>query len=211
MTPLTWLRWARRILLAVIVVVVVVVGDVWIHIWWVGAHEDQHPRSDAIVVLGASQYNGVPSPVFAARLDHAVYLFNHHVASEIVTVGGKQQGDNFTEAESGRTYLHRHGVPLRDVLALQTGSDTLTSLRAVHAAFVSHGWHSAVLVTDPWHCLRSRTMARDLGISADTSPEQTGPAVAGTGVEVKYIARETEAYIYYKIFHNDDEHSAGAL
>ena len=66
-----------------------------------------------------------------------------------------------------------------------------------------------MLVTDPWHCLRSRTMARDLGIQADTSPERTGPAVASRGTEIRYIARETEAYIYYKLFHNDNEHSAG--
>ena len=70
---------------------------------------------------------------------------------------------------------------------------------------------AAVIVTDPWHCLRSRTMARDLGIAADTSPERTGPAVASRSTEIHYIARETEAYIYYKLFHNDNEHSAGVL
>jgi len=210
-TPFAWFRWARRIVLAIILIVVMLVGYVWIHIWWVGAHEDQHPRSDAIVVLGASQYNGVPSPVFAARLDHAVYLYNQHVAPAIVTVGGKLPGDNYTEAQSGRRYLRKHGVPGHAIVALQTGSDTLTSLQAVDGEFTQQGWHSAVLVTDPWHCLRSRTMARDLGIKAYTSPERTGPAVDGTGTEVRYIARETEAYIYYRLFHNDNEHSAGAI
>jgi uncharacterized SAM-binding protein YcdF (DUF218 family) len=209
-TPLAWFRWARRIFVLLLVLVVGYVGSVAIHIWWV-AREDQHPHSDAIVVLGASQYNGVPSPVFAARLSHALVLYNEGVASHIVTVGGKQPGDTYTEAESGATYLHQHGVPRSALVALQTGRDTLRSLEAVKAAFAARDWHSAVLVTDPWHCLRARTMARDLGIKADTSPERTGPAVASRSVEIRYIARETEAYIYYKIFHNDNEHSAGVI
>lgn len=210
MTPLAWFKWARRIILAILLVIVVLVGYVWVHIWWV-AREDQHPRSDAIIVLGASQYNGVPSPVFAARLDHAVTLYDEGVAPHVVTVGGKQPGDNYTEAESGRAYLHQHGVPRSAIVAVQTGNDTLDSLQAVAQQFRVAGWHSAVIVTDPWHCLRSRTMARDLGIQADTSPERTGPAVASRATEVHYIARETEAYIYYELFHNDNEHSAGVL
>ncbi|HWC34481.1 MAG TPA: YdcF family protein [Mycobacteriales bacterium] len=210
MTPLAWFRWARRIVLALVLLAVLYVAYVWVHIWWV-AREDQHPRSDAIVVLGASQYNGRPSPVFAARLDHALVLYNEGVAAHIVTVGGKQPGDAYTEGASGATYLHDHGVPRSALVALQTGSDTLRSLRAVKSSFTAHGWHSAVLVTDPWHCLRARTMARDLGIKADTSPERTGPAVGGTGEEIRYIARETEAYIYYEIFHDDNEHSAGVI
>lgn len=210
MTPLAWFRWARRVVLALVLLVFGYVGYVWVHIWWV-AREDQHPHSDAIVVLGASQYNGRPSPVFQARLDHALVLYNEGVASHIVTVGGKEPGDNYTEAGSGAAYLHQHGVPKSALVALQTGRDTLQSLRAVKASFTAHSWHTAVLVTDPWHCLRARTMARDLGIKADTSPERTGPAVSGTGVEVRYIARETEAYIYYEIFHDDNEHSAGVI
>jgi uncharacterized SAM-binding protein YcdF (DUF218 family) len=209
-TPLAWFRWARRIVLALVLLVVVYVGYVWVHIWWV-AREDQHPHSDAIVVLGASQYNGTPSPVFEARLDHALVLFHEGVATHIVTVGGKEPGDVYTEAGSGATYLHQHGVPRRDLVALQTGRDTLSSMRAVKAAFATRGWHTAVLVTDPWHCLRARTMARDLGIKADTSPERTGPAVKSKSVEIRYIARETEAYIYYEIFHDDNEHSAGVI
>lgn len=210
MTPFAWFRWARRVVLAIVALVVIVVFYVAAHIWWV-AREDQHPPSDAIVVLGASQYNGTPSPVFAARLDHALTLYREHVALDIVTVGGKEPGDVYTEAAAGKKYLAVHGVPRSAITAVQTGRDTLSSLRAVDAQFKAEGWHSAVIVTDPWHSLRSRTMARDLGIKADTSPERTGPAVASRGVEVRYIARETEAYIYYKIFHNDSEHSAGVI
>jgi uncharacterized SAM-binding protein YcdF (DUF218 family) len=196
--------------LAIIAVIVFVVLYVAVHIWLV-AREDHHPRSDAIVVLGASQYNGTPSPVFAARLAHAVTLYQEHVSAHIVTVGGKEPGDVYTEAGSGKSYLVAHGVPRTAVTSLPTGRDTLSSLRAVDAQFKRQRWHSAVLVTDPWHCLRARNMARYLGIKADTSPERTGPAVASRGVELRYIARETEADIYFDIFHNDSEHSAGVI
>jgi uncharacterized SAM-binding protein YcdF (DUF218 family) len=121
-----------------------------VHIWLV-AREDDRPHSDAIVVLGASQYNGVPSPVFAARLDHALGLYQEGIATHIVTVGGKEPGDNYTEAESGQAYLEQHGVPRRAIVADQTGRDTLESVRAVEATFEQRGWHTAVLVTDPWH------------------------------------------------------------
>jgi uncharacterized SAM-binding protein YcdF (DUF218 family) len=209
-TPFFWFRWARRVVLAVILFAVLYTLYVAAHIWWV-AREDQHPRSDAIVVLGASQYNGTPSPVFAARLAHAAALYKEGVAPRIVTVGGKQPGDRYTEAASGKTYLVAHGVPRSAIVAVQTGDDTLRSLRAVDAVFRSRHWTTAVIVTDPWHCYRSRLMARHLGIHADTSPERTGPAVASRSVEVRYIARETEATIYYQIFHNDNEHSAGVI
>jgi uncharacterized SAM-binding protein YcdF (DUF218 family) len=205
-----WFRWTLWIVLSLVLLVVAYVLSVAVHIWLV-AREDHHPRSDAIVVLGASQYNGTPSPVFAARLNHAVELYDEHVAPYIVTVGGKQPGDVYTEAAAGRTYLHAHGVPRSALVAVQTGRDTLRSLEAVHTTYVARGWHTAVLVTDPWHELRSRTMASDLGIKAYTSPERTGPAVASRGVEIRYIGRETEAYIYYELFHDDNEHSAGAI
>jgi uncharacterized SAM-binding protein YcdF (DUF218 family) len=144
-------------------------------------------------------------------LDHAVSLYKHNVAPTIVTVGGREPGDAYTEASAGKDYLAKHGVPRSAVIAVPTGRDTLQSLRAVHSTFASNSWKSAVLVTDPWHELRARTMARDEGITAYTSPARSGPAVAGTGVELRYITRETGAYIYYELFHDDNEHSAGAI
>jgi uncharacterized SAM-binding protein YcdF (DUF218 family) len=210
LTPIFWVKLALKIFLGLFLGVAVVVGYVAGHIWWVARH-DSHPRSDAIVVLGASQYNGSPSPVFAARLDHAKALYDEHVASRIITVGGKRPGDRTTEAQAGQDYLEAKGVPGDAILPVRTGSDTLQSVRAVSAAFKVHGWHSAVLVTDPWHCLRAQTMASDAGIAASTSPERTGPAVDSRGTEVRYIWRETIAYIYYSIFGNDNVHSTGAV
>jgi uncharacterized SAM-binding protein YcdF (DUF218 family) len=205
-----WFRWAGRFLVVTAAFLALTVLYVATHIWWV-AREDHRPLSDAIVVLGASQYNGRPSPVFAARLDHAATLYKEHVSSHVVTVGGKEPGDAYTEAAAGKTYLEAHGVPSSAIVALPMGRDTLRSLRAVAADFKVRHWKSAVLVTDPWHSLRSRTMARYLGLKATTSPERHGPAVATRGVETRYLARETAAYIYFELFHDDNEHSAGVI
>jgi uncharacterized SAM-binding protein YcdF (DUF218 family) len=195
-------RTFRRILAAVVLLPVVVFLGTAARVWWV-ARQDAHPRSDAIVVLGASQFDGRPSTVFRSRLDHALHLWEEGVSPRIVTVGGGRPGDRFTEAAAGARYLQEHGVTA--VLAVPKGSDTLQSLRAVDEAFKSRGWHSAVIVTDPWHSLRSRRMAQDLGIDAHTSPTRTGPAVRTRGTEVRYIARETAAYLYYRVFHRSSE------
>jgi uncharacterized SAM-binding protein YcdF (DUF218 family) len=90
-------------------------------------------------------------------------------------------------------------------VAVGTGSNTLTSLQAVDREFSKRGWHSAVIVTDPWHCLRSRRMAQDLGLEAHTSPVRSGPAVRTRGTEVRYITRESAAYLYYRVFHRSSE------
>jgi uncharacterized SAM-binding protein YcdF (DUF218 family) len=206
LTPFFSFKWVLRIFVGLFGLVLLVLLYVAGHIWLV-ARQDNHPRSDAIVVLGASQYNGRPSAVFAARLAHAITLYDDHVAPRIVTLGGGLPGDRTTEAQAGQDYLVAHGVPGNAVLPLRTGNDTLQSVKALAAAFKSHGWHSAVLVTDPWHCLRSRTMARDQGIDAQTSPERDGPLFSSRSTEIHYIARETLAYVYYKIFGNDAVHS----
>ena len=210
MTPYFWVKLSLKVFAGLLVGVIVVVGYVAVHIWWVARH-DTHPPSDAIVVLGASQYNGRPSAVFAARLDHAKALYDEHVAPRIITVGGKLEGDAFTEARAGQNYLVAHGVPGNAILPVESGNDTLQSVRAVADRFRARGWHSAVIVTDPWHCLRARTMARDAGLDAQTSPETSGPLFSSRGTEVRYIVRETVAYIYYSIFGNDNVHSTGAV
>ncbi|HET6816218.1 MAG TPA: YdcF family protein [Mycobacteriales bacterium] len=210
MTPFFWLKWGLRVFFGLIGLIALLLLYVAGHIWLV-ARQDSHPRSDAIVVLGASQYNGRPSAVFAARLAHAVTLYDDHVAPRIVTLGGGLPGDRTTEAQAGQDYLVAHGVPANAILPLRVGNDTLQSVEALKAAFGRHHWHSAVLVTDPWHCLRARTMARDQGIDAQTSPERDGPLFSSRGTEIRYIARETLAYVYYKIFGNDSVHSTAPV
>jgi uncharacterized SAM-binding protein YcdF (DUF218 family) len=120
------------------------------------------------------------------------------VAPVVVTVGGKETGDRFTEAEAGRDYLNHAGIPADALLAVPTGSDTLESLRAAAAAFDKHGWRHAVLVTDPWHAMRALRMAEDAGIEADSSPTRQGPAVETRTTQFRYILRETAAYLLYR-------------
>ena len=186
-----------RVVGAFVLAVVLLVVSTATAIWWTARHDSQ-PHSDAIVVLGSAQYNGVPSSIFEARLEHALRLWNDGVAPVIVTVGGKADGDQFTEAASGRDYLAEAGVPEDALLAVEEGVDTLESMRAVGTVFHERGWDSAVLVTDPWHAMRAERMAEDAGITADSSPTRQGPAVQTRTTQFRYILRETAAYLYYR-------------
>ena len=186
-----------RVIGAAVLALVLLVTSTALAIWW-NARQDSRPSSDAIVVLGSAQYNGVPSSIFAARLEHAKKLYEAGVAPVIVTVGGKETGDQFTEAEAGRDYLANEGIPGRALLAVPKGVDTLESMRVVAAAFDQRGWHSAVLVTDPWHAMRAERMAEDAGMEASSSPTRQGPAVQTRTTQFKYILRETAAYLLYR-------------
>lgn len=193
-------RLARGLTLAVVfglVFLLLWLGSVVFRVWWV-ARQDDRPRSDALVVLGASQYNGTPSPVLEARLSHALDLYEDGVAGTIITVGGKLDGDRYTEAAAGKAWLVDQGVPEDAIVAVGKGSDTWTSLVAVDQVMADEGWTDAVLVTDPWHSFRAAEMARQLGLEAATSPTRTGPVVAERLTEVHYIARETGAYVAYQ-------------
>ncbi len=186
-----------RVFGAAVLAFVLLVTSTALAIWW-NARQDSRPASDAIVVLGSAQYNGVPSSIFEARLEHAVALYEDGVAPVIVTVGGKAAGDEFTEAEAGRDYLANAGIPADALLAVPEGVDTLESMRAVSTAFDEHGWTSAVLVTDPWHALRAERMAEDAGLEAESSPTRQGPAVETRATQFRYILRETAAYLLYR-------------
>jgi len=200
-------KTVRRLVAAVVLTVLAVLFGTAARVWWV-ARQDDRPHSDAIVVLGASQFDGRPSKVFRARLDHAKQLYDAGVAPRVVTLGGGAHGDRFTEAHAGARYLSERGVRTVEV---GVGRDTLQSLRALQVEYAQQHWHSAVLVTDPWHSLRSRRMAGDLGLDAVTSPDHSGPANATRGVEIRYVARETAAYLYYRLFHASSEAGPSAV
>jgi uncharacterized SAM-binding protein YcdF (DUF218 family) len=189
---------AARVVGAALLAAVLVVVSTALAIWWT-ARGDSRPQSDAIVVLGSAQYNGRPSAIFAARLEHARALFRQRVAPVVVTVGGNRAGDNFTEAEAGRDYLAHEGIPASALLAVPHGADTLESMRDVAQVFSQHGWRTAVLVTDPWHVMRAERMADDSGMEASGSPTRQGPAVQSRSVQFQYIVRETAAYLVYRV------------
>ncbi|PRY42063.1 uncharacterized SAM-binding protein YcdF (DUF218 family) [Geodermatophilus tzadiensis] len=187
----------NRVFGAVVLAVLLLVASTAAAIWWT-ARQDARPSSDAIVVLGSAQYNGVPSSIFAARLEHALSLWEDGVAPVVVTVGGKAAGDQFTEADAGRAYLEEAGIPGDSLLAVPEGVDTLESMRAVGAAYAERGWSTAVLVTDPWHAMRAERMAEDAGMEVTSSPTRQGPAVQTRTTQFRYILRETAAYLLYR-------------
>lgn len=185
-------------LLAIAILLCVLVpGFISFRVWQV-ARIDDRTSADAIVVLGAAQYNGVPTPVFQARLEHAADLFDEGVAPQVITVGGNQPGDTYTEAGSGRAYLTELGVPPTAILAVETGSNTVGSLDAVAQTVKDQGGSSVVLVSDPTHSYRSRMMARDVGLEAWTSPTRHGPAVWTRENQITSTIRETGAVLWYQ-------------
>ena len=190
--------WPVRIVVGAVLVATFLICGTAFRVWYV-ARADDRREVDAVVVLGAAQYDGEPSSVFAARLRHAEALYEDGLAPRIVTVGGSRAGDAYTEAEAGRRYLIGRGVPASAVIAVGEGSDTLGSLRAVDARAQQDGWDSALVVSDPWHSLRARTMARDSGLQAWTSPTRSGPVVQTRETQARYIVRETAALLYYTI------------
>jgi uncharacterized SAM-binding protein YcdF (DUF218 family) len=186
-----------RVVGVAVLAILLVVTSTALAIWWT-ARQDFRPTSDAIVVLGSAQYNGVPSSIFEARLEHAIALYEDGVAPVIVTVGGKADGDQFAEAEAGQQYLAEAGIPDDALLAVPQGGDTLESIRAVSTAFTEEGWSSAVLVSDPWHAMRAERMAEDAGLEAVSSPTRQGPVVQTRATQFRYILRETAAYLLYR-------------
>lgn len=188
-------------LAALVLLAVVVVASTAFRVWHAG-RTDNRPASDAIVVLGSAQYDGRPSEILAARLDHAARLWRAKVAPRIITVGGRAPGDRFSEAGAGQNYLASYGIPTSAILPVEKGTDTLNSLTAVAEVMNDRSWRSAVLVTDPWHELRARQMLRDVGIRTASSPTRSGPSVMSRTTEIRYITRETAAYLFYRLFGN---------
>ena len=153
-------------------------------VWWVG-RSDQATAVDAIVVLGVAQYDGRPSPQLQARLDHALTLLLEGASPLVITTGGNQPGDRFTEAETSANYLIKGlGIDYQAVEILQenSGSTTRESLIGVRDIMQSRGLHSVLIVTDPYHSLRSRLIAQDLGLVAYISPTRTSPLQGASAV-----------------------------
>lgn len=186
-------RWGLRVVVALLALVLLVpLGAATLVA--AAARSDDRTPTDAIVVLGAAQFNGTPSPVLATRLEQARLLYAAGVATHIITVGGKQPGDRTTEAQAGKAWLHDQGIQRSQVIALPEGSDTWQSIEAVAALMKSKGWTSATIVTDPVHETRTLAMARALGIDAHPSPTTNGP---GSTVTSDYVARETAGLLMF--------------
>jgi uncharacterized SAM-binding protein YcdF (DUF218 family) len=172
------MKFVARLALVALAVSVVYVGLTLAQVWRVGA-DDQARPVDALVVMGVAQYDGRPSPQLRARLDHVVTLWNRGVADVVMTTGGNQPGDRFTEAEASANYLIDAGVPESAILQETGGTSTYESLVAVDAALDARGMDRIVIVTDPYHASRSRMIAQGLGLEAWSSSTPSS-VVAGS-------------------------------
>jgi uncharacterized SAM-binding protein YcdF (DUF218 family) len=149
-----------------------------VQVWSVGRSSGAR-QVDAIVVMGVAQYDGRPSPQLQARLDHVLTLWKEGVAKLVVTTGGNQPGDRFTEARASADYLVAGGIPESAISMEDIGATTLQSLQGVAEILHSRGLSSVEIVTDPYHALRSRLIAQDLGLTAYVSPTEHSAVTGG--------------------------------
>jgi uncharacterized SAM-binding protein YcdF (DUF218 family) len=158
---------------------------------WLASRRDGARPAQAIVVLGAAQYNGVPSPILRARLDHAFDLYHDGLAPTIVVTGGKLPGDVYTEATAGAEYLHTKGVPDDAILREVTGRNSWESLAAASQFLKDRNIQHVLLVSDAFHSYRIDAIAGELGLDAHASPTRSSPI---TGLSVtRNLVRETAA------------------
>ena len=154
------------------------------------SQQDERRPADAIVVLGAAQYNGRPSPVLRARLDHALGLYRDGQAPVMIMTGGVGRGDTTSEAAVGRRYLVAHGVPEGAVVVQSEGRNTRASMNGVQEWMLGHRLHRVLLVSDPFHMCRLRLEARRTALEAYTSPTQSSPISHNPVLELRYLLVE---------------------
>lgn len=176
-----------QVIAALVVLLVLYVGVTFAQVW-AASGRDATGTADAIVVLGAAQYDGRPSPVLEARLQRGLELYREGVAPRIVVTGGRQEGDTYTEATSGYNWLVARGVPDEDILKEVQGRTTFESLAATSRFLRAEGHDEVLLVTDGYHALRVAAIAEEVGLEAHVSGIETdgGPTIA-------QLVRETGA------------------
>jgi uncharacterized SAM-binding protein YcdF (DUF218 family) len=179
-----------RVLGWALLLVVLSWGASLLAVYLFGLRDEARP-ADAIIVLGAAQYQGKPSPVLRARLDHAIDLYRSRIAETLILTGGFGVGDTISEAEVGRRYAMRSGVPHGRIIVERAGISTEQSMRTVAQLMKGREMTSAVVVSDPFHMLRLRIVAGRFGIRSYSSPTRTSPIREGSGEEWKHLVRES--------------------
>ena len=152
--------------------------------------DDQRQATDAIVVLGAAQYDGRPSPVLESRLDHALVLYQQGLAPIIVLTGGVGTGDTTSEALVGKRYLESHNIPAAALVVRPEGRSTVSSMEALYRWLAREGLETVTLVSDPFHMARLRLEANRLDMVAYTSPTRTSPISESLRSELAYYVAE---------------------
>lgn len=180
------IRWGIRLVSGVVALGVIYLGVTFVQVWYASNQDDTTPAS-AIVVMGAAQWNGKPSPVLQARLDHAADLYQGGAAPVVVVTGGKQEGDVVTQGVSGYQYLRDRGLPDEVIKVEVEGTNSYEELSASALILRRAELGSDILiVTDPYHAERSEAIAAELGLTAHVSPTDAQTSIRG-------LARETAA------------------
>ncbi|MFA6106888.1 MAG: YdcF family protein [Patescibacteria group bacterium] len=161
---------------------------------------DNRQRADAIIVLGASQWNGEPSPVFRARLDQAVNLYREGLSGKIILTGGVGEGEETSEAVAGKNYLIKKGIDGASIFMEEKGRTTLQSLNEAEKILKEKNLNSVILVSDGFHIMRLGKMAKDIGLEYFYSPVKNGPIDNNWRAAAKCYVRESAVYILYLFF-----------
>jgi len=167
---------------------------------WYTANNETIRKADAIVVMGAAQLDGRPGEVLTARLKETARIYESNFAPKVFTLGAGAPGDRFTEANAARNWLIQNKIPRSAIVEVPYGRDSLRSIKAfakvIKKAKLDKEIKEIIIVTDPYHCLRSMTMANDQGFNSSCSPTKVGIASLEK-VGFKYLVRETGAYLAY--------------
>lgn len=185
-----WFRIGWKVALGAGVLLALYVGGTFLQVWQ-ASRRDQAQDAGAIVVMGAAQYNGEPSPVFQARLEHGLELYQQGLSDLIFVTGGSLAGDEYTEAQAGALWLQEQGVPEAALRLEVQGRNSWESLAASARILRDEGIHDVIVVSDPFHSKRLEEIAAEVGLEAYVSPTDSSP-VTGTA-ELRAMVRETAA------------------
>jgi uncharacterized SAM-binding protein YcdF (DUF218 family) len=192
------LKWGALLM----IMVLVSIGGYWIYLYRAvrsSAVREEAKVSDCIIVLGAAQYNGRPSKILKARLDHALELYKRGFAKAIITTGGYGPDPNFSEAQVSTEYLMKHGVNLIDIVTEQASLTTRDSISAATVLMKSKDWKTVVVVSDGFHLYRLKEMFADEGILAYTSPAPASPIEKSASQRFWYSLREVFLFSAYRL------------
>jgi uncharacterized SAM-binding protein YcdF (DUF218 family) len=195
----------RRILkwgVLAVILLLASVGAYWMYLYQqvrTIASRDEAHTADAIVILGAAQYNGLPSPVLKARLDHALHLYKKGYSKAMITTGSYGPDPNYSEAHVATAYLTEHGVDAADIITEQASLTTHDSIRAASLLVKSKGWKSVLVVSDGFHLFRTRAMFSDEGVTAYTSPAPNSPIEISASQRFWYSLREVFLFSAYRL------------
>lgn len=187
-----------RALRLLVAATVIYVGATLLQIWS-AAHEDEAREVDAIVVLGAAQWAGRPSPVLRARLNHAIELYGQGYAPLLITTGGYGPDPNFSEGGVGAAYAVNQGVPGEAILSEERGETTWESMAGVAELARANGVQRIIVVSDPFHIARAKAMAEALGLEAYGSPTRSSPISRRPVTETIYVLREVVSLTVHRV------------